>query len=235
MGKIFTIIGSVLLSLILVAAVVIFGFEKDIPADWVSRQVEQIKEYEAETPATADEIPNGTVTMCYERLTYAKEGDKTVTTIAEKTEYTMTKSGEGEKLKIKLITINYTNNGQTKTTIKQNIYYEDGKYYMENNNGQKQEIPDIDDAVMSYTYLVDELYVFSPKLKVESSIIDMIDNNLVKVTQKGLKIKFYLEKDNVASSLSYNVAKGEIVGYTQETKTYDGDSLVSKETYKLYM
>ncbi len=234
MKKTFSIIGSVLLAVILVAVVVVFAFEKNIPTNWASSQIEQIRAYELKTPETADEIPDGTVTLCYEKLTYAKVGDKTVTTIAEKFERKLAKSGSGEKLVIDLVTVEYTNNGQTKTTEVVKVFWEDGKYYNIRNGGDKQEISDIDESTMLYTYLVDKLFVFSPKMTIKTTILDMLDNNLQKVTQKGLNFKFYLEKDNVLAELSYNVVQKKVTGYNEITKTYDiENNLTAKETYTI--
>ena len=124
MRKILSIIGCALLAVIIAAAAVVFVFEKEIPKEWVGNQIEEAKAYSLGEINNVDDLPNGTLQYSYEKLTYTKDGDKTITTITSKYEYTFKKSGTGDNIKIETIAVNYTNNGQTKTTTKIKFYKE---------------------------------------------------------------------------------------------------------------
>lgn len=230
MRKIFGIIGFVFLAVVLAAVAVFFVFEKDIPKDIVKTQIEAIQNYKLDAVENIDDIPNGTINYTYEKLTYTKEGDKTITTIDTKYEYSFKKSGTGDALKIELELVTYTNNGQTKTTARIKYYKENEIYYQVVDNEDPTEV-DPYSAVIGYGILLNELFEGTTEITIKASILDMIENNLTKVSQKGLTIKLHLEKDNVLGQLSYNYVSGKVSAYKQVKNTYDtSNALVAKET-----
>ena len=230
MRKILSIIGCTLLAVILAAVAVVFVFEKDIPTEWVGKQIEEVKTYEFGEINNADELPDGTIRYAKERLSYSKENGKTITTIEEKTEYTFTKSGSGDEIKIKIVIVNYTNNGQTKTTTRVSVYKEGESYYAKTNDEEPMELSDLSGPLMTYGMMIMDVFEGSPEVVLKASIVSMIENNLTKVSQKGLNIKLHLEKDNVMAELGYNVVAKKVSSYKEITKTYTDETLTAKQT-----
>ena len=230
MRKILSIIGCALLAVVIAVVAVVLVFEKEIPVEWVEPQIEEIKAYSLGEINTVDDLPDGTVRYAYERLTYSKDGDKTITTIASKYEYTFKKSGTGDNIKIETIAVNYTNNGQTKTTTKIKFYKEGEKYYTITNDGEPvEENPNT--ALIGYGFIISDAFEGSPEVVIRAAIVNMIENNLIKVTQKGSNIKLHLEKDNAVAELGYNPVLQKVSSYKEVEKTYDGDNvLTEKET-----
>lgn len=238
MKKALKIIGITFIVLVAVAAVVFFGFEKPIPKSWASKDVEQVRNYEGKAIDHADDIPGGTIKLYYEKLTYTKNGDTVITTIAEKEEITLTKSGSGSSIKIKSENVEYTDNGHTKTTTITKVFKDGENYYQVINDGDASVISE-SAIVASYAFVTaSTLYSYTAegKPQLKANIKDMLENNLVKVGQKGLTLKFYLEKDNVAAEMTYKFSTKKITSYTEITKTYDADNnLTAKETYTIYL
>ncbi len=229
MRKILSIIGCSLLALVIAAVAVVFVFEKDIPQEWVGAQIEEAKAYSLGEINNVDDLPDGTLEYSYEKLTYTKDGDKTITTITSKYEYTFKKSGTGDNIKIETIAVNYTDNGQTKTTTKVKFYKEGEKYYTVTNDGEPvEENPNT--ALMGYGFIISDAFEGSPEVVLKASIVSMIENNLTKVSQRGLNIKLHLEKDNVMAELGYNVVAKKVSSYKEITKTYTDETLTAKET-----
>ena len=236
MKKVLIATFSILLVLIAVAAVVIFGFEKPISKNMVGKQIEQVKTYEGEKLEGVDDIPNGTLKLFHESLSYTYDGDSTVTTINEKDITVFTKSGAGDSFKIKVEKTVYTDNGNSKTITNVKMYKDNGKYYQVTDNGEPVEI--VESGILLYYASLTSTTLFSYNVdgtsKLKDNIKDMVENNLAKVTQKGLYLKFYLNKDNVSAQLSYKLFAKKITGYNQVTKTYDSDNRVtSKTTYTI--
>lgn len=227
---------SVLLVLILVAVIVIFGFEKPIPTSMVGKQIEQIKVYEGKKLESIDDIPNGTTRLFHESLSYTHDGDSVVTTIAEKDITIFTKSGSGDSVKIRVERTIYSDNGNNKTVTHAKIYKENNKFYQVVDSDTPVEIAE--SAIMLYYASLTSTTLFSYNVdgtsKLKDNVKDMVENNLTKVTQKGLYLKLYLNKDNVSAQITYKLFTKKITGYNQVTKTYDSDNnLTSKTTYTL--
>lgn len=238
MKKALKIIGITFIVLVAVAAVVFFGFEKPIPKSWASKDVEQVRNYEGKAIDHADDIPGGTIKLYHEKITYTKDGDTVITTIAEKNELTLTKSGSGDSLKLKGVNVVYTDNGHTQTTTTTNVYKDGDLYYQTIDDNPSTVIAEsgITGAYAFITASSLYAYTLENKPQLKANIKDMLENNLVKVGQKGLTLKFYLEKDNVAAEMTYKFSTKKITSYTEITKTYDADNnLTAKETYTLYL
>ena len=109
----------------------------------------------------------------------------------------------------------------------------EGKYYQVVDNDDPTEIS-ASQIVSSYEYMTNYLYDFANGIALKDAIKSMLENNLVKVTQKGLCVKFHLENDNISAELSYNLVTKKIAGYKEVEKTYDSDNnLVAKETFSV--
>ena len=129
MKKILTSIVSLVVVALIFGAVYIVAFDKKIPTNWVSAQIEAVKTSKLENEVEVYKTP---LSMIDTEITYTKDGDKTITTYDLKAsrEVKDTSSGDNESYEVKCV--DYDTKGDVKE-----IYYI--KYYMEGEQHIKEE------------------------------------------------------------------------------------------------
>ena len=216
----FTGLLAFVLVVVCCAAVYIFAFNKTIPTNWVAGQIETIK---ASKFAEEDQKPKK-LKYSYEEVKYTKDGDKTVTTYKDKTyrEYTDTSKDGAESYEIKCVDYNDKGEVSEEYTVK---YYMEGENHIREEKGEKTTVEDFSEVGLFFL-LAYSFYEDDGTLKTE--IKTMIDENLEKVTQKGLNITLNLVKDNQSYTVTYNALSKKIVKMNSSLKTYTENVLTSE-------
>ena len=242
MRKFFLIFGTCFLSVIMIGMIVIFGFEKPIPAKWVKAQTDEVINYKQNAFESVDDIPNGTYTHYTETLSYTKEGNKTIVTITNKQQTSIVKSGSlaNKTLQITISTDYYTDNGNTKTTTVTKIFYNKTTqtYNQVVNDEEPTELSNPNSFILTYMLLTENIYQYSltnEPTTLKADLKDMMENNLTKVTQKSIYLKFHLKKDTTSAQLTYSLAKKKIKSFNKVESTYDGGVLTSRTTTTVTM
>ena len=214
------------LSLVLVAAIVvgvyIFAVEKTIPAEKVSEQIAAIK---ATDISEAEKEPS--IRFFLEDIEYTKDGNKTITTYNPKGESQIINKSTDTSEFYELKTKHYNTEGKLTEEIIEKYYTENGAYYKEDKNG-KQAIENFNYITSGYDFVY-SYYFDNGKLK--NQTLDMIDNNLEKVTQLGSNITLHLEGDNTKIKITYNLVAKKIVKIETISDTYTADVLTERVHY----
>ena len=213
-----------IVALVLVAAigvcVYVFAIDKTIPADKVSEQIASIKTSKL---VVDEKIPS--MNYYLEDVSYTKDGDKTVTKYDTKgyLEFKNNSTEEAENYEIKSTT--YKEDGSVDKVVKAR-YYMDGEKYMKDEDGTVTEISDFSELAFM-VYVLDDFYGSDGALKAD--IVSMIDNNLEKVTQKGLNITLHLVKDTVKINIVYSLNAKKVVKIERTEDTYTDNVLTNRE------
>lgn len=218
-----------LFAIILCAVLVFFGFEKKIPENWVEGQRETVKE------SKLDDIKEGAkdLKVSIEVASYTKDGEKTVTTYTYKAdaEIKYTKNNEDETYNYKRV--DYDENGSYDSTTTEKYTQEGGKFYKSVNGAEKVEITDFAEVTAYYNSFFNLYYTNEGNLK--SDVINMIENHLDKVTQKGMNITFHMVDDNNYLNITFSLTKNRIVQFESITDTYVNNALSSRVLYKFVL
>ena len=185
----------VLMILATAALVVFFGFEKDLPSAFV----EKIK-------AELDGMGDATITVDYNFVnnfgdittTVTRETIKDNTSTLEKGVYERVGKDDTLKLTVKV----YDREDALQGTVK--FYIEDGKYLFANNN----DVHEISEA--TWKNAISEAFAIGLPLEPKDGdykIIggEYIENNLSRITQKGMSITAYAYNGDDEYCLSYNI------------------------------
>lgn len=218
-----------LFAIILCAVLVFFGFEKKIPENWVGGQIDTIKA--TKTEDYKEEAKN--LKFYYEKINYTKDGEKTIVTFDEKYDLEIKNTSkddapENESYYVK--NVEYDTNGSYKATKITKYYIEDSKKIKEE-DGNKQEITDFGEIYLGYAFVFSDFITNEGNLKPE--IINMIENHLDKVTQKGMNITLHLVEDNILVNITFGLTKNKIIQIERIEDTYTDNVLSAREYVKL--
>ena len=223
--RIFLGIMLVLLVAVIGVGVYAFAFDKTIPTNWVSGQIEEVKK----SKFTGDDKKMPSMKITYESTVYSKDENDKVTSYFDTKYYRelknkSTKDVEGYEVIMK----NYDENGNLneENTIK--YYIEDGKYYRASGE-LKEEIENFNE-VGAFFLFVSDFYKDDMTLKQE--VVDAIDNKLDHVSQKGLSITLHLhadENDNKTDlAITYGIFSKKIEKWELTRETYTDGALTRK-------
>ncbi len=223
--KVWSIISTVFLLIVVLAVVLFFVWEKPIPASWVGDTVtgatEKIK------LQTFDEIYNaGKMGAVKTTKVYSVEGGKR--TLVSHTRIESQVVGQNDM-------ISYTKNEvydvtatEPTVSISNEIYYyietTGLPAYCQYENEIKEEITQnqfktgvLENMQACMPVNADGVYAYT----------DLLENNITSVTQKGFYVMVYAEKDNVRLSFAYDFVNRQLKGYTEEVDELDGDTVVN--------
>ena len=226
MKKIILIITGALLGVIAILAIYTFAFEKTIPTNWANEQIEAIKA--SNISEIFDEHNMPSITAAQSSAKYTKDGDKTVTTYDSKDDYKIKNTSANGNESYEVNWISYDEKGDVKENKLIKYYKEGDKFYKEE-NGEKTEISDFNDLVFFYGIMFGTLYTNEGVL--QPDVINAINDNLEKVTQKGLYVTLYLVKDNVTGKITYSLSQKRICRFEVTTNTYTDNVLTGCENY----
>ena len=71
--------------------------------------------------------------------------------------------------------------------------------------------------------------------QLSNEIIDLIDNHLQYISQKGFYIVLHTANDNVDVNITYNFVSNKVTKLEASIKTYSGDVLTKKEHLICYI
>lgn len=244
------LIGLLVFVLVVVAggSVYLFAFEKTVPTNLVAKQVEEVKTSKLidKKIEKVDEIELDKMSYTHEKLTYTKDGEEVKTTTEENVTMKLSKTKDGETVVFEVNSSEYDKDTKKTTTTNVKLYEKDGKYYKL--EGEKEtEIDENEYSALGiyFAMMVDPFYDVvgaSATGELLEEIKTMIDENLEKVTQKGLKITLHLSKTEEPSEgtsvktsykITYNFFSKKVVALENVVETYAGDFLSVKETYTL--
>ncbi len=201
----FVVVLIILMILVTAAVVVFFGFEKELPESFVQTIKDEIKGIGDATITVDYNFVNnfGDITSNVEYEIFNKEGTSTYYLKG-----TVERTGKDETLK--LVAKGYDKEGSQ--TFYYRYYIEDGKYmYAESETGYE-----ISEATWKNS--IAERFVGALPLEAKEGgykIIggDVIENNLSKVTQKGMHITAYAYDGADEYCLSYNIGSMQMGEY----------------------
>ena len=222
MKKILTSVVYVFVAALLVGAVFIVAFDKKIPTSWAGAPIEAVKASQLSEEVEVNKTP---INYYYTYLTYSKDGDKTITTYTVKAyrEFKNTSKGEDESYEIKCV--DYDETGKVEE-IYYTRYYLEGEQHIREDKGVRTNIENFDEIAAFYGITFSSYYTNEGVLR--SDILSMIDNNLEKVTQKGVKITLHLLQDNVSVKITYNLLKKKICRFEMTTDTYSENVVIKR-------
>ena len=215
------ILGFVALLLVAVIGVGVyaFAFDKTIPTNWVSGQIEDVKESKL---SEDDKMPSMKVN--YEMVVYTKDGETTTqyysTKYYRELKNKSTKEAEGYEIVVK----DYNEQGNVTEDYVVKYYIEGGKYYRARGE-VKEEIENFDEVAMFYILVAG---YYGDDLKFNDDVRGMINNNLDHVSHRGLLITLHLVKDNYELNITYNLVSKKIEKIESITKTYENNVLASQ-------
>ena len=221
MKKIFMAILAVVLVVIVGGAVFVFAFDKKVPTEWFSSQVEEVKN----SKLVEDEKLPKKAAFFHEVITYTKDGDKTVETYSEKMylEYKDNSTEDAENYEIK--SKNYDSQGKLSEEYTTR-YYKEGEVSYREEKGNKQEISDLSEAKMFFMYFLE--FYNNEGTALNSVVIDYIDNHLDHISQKGLSITLHMVGDNTKLAITYGLVSKKIEKVELTLDNYTNDVLTSR-------
>ena len=235
MKTIFKLIGTLLLVTIIAGGVVLFAFEKEIPANFVNKQVEEVSVLSLGKAEKPEDLTSSEIEYYTDTVTYNENDGKIETKTTSKVEIYIKKVTKSESVSFVAKTVNYSNEGKTVTT--NNIVYtlKGGKYYKQENDEVETEISEGDwnDLLYTYGFLLNGIYDSGNDYNIDEDLKIMINNNVEKVTQKGLNIYFNMKKDNKTMKVGYNVLKKQISSYELVSDNYLFNNKISTDTVRV--
>ena len=235
MKTIFKLIGTLLLVTIIAGGVVLFAFEKEIPANFVNKQVEEVSVLSLGKAEKPEDLTSSEIEYYTDTVTYNENDGKIETKTTSKVEIYIKKVTKSESVSFVAKTVNYSNEGKTVTT--NNIVYtlKGGKYYKQENDEEETEISEGDwnDLLYTYGFLLNGIYDSGNDYNIDEDLKIMINNNVEKVTQKGLNIYFNMKKDNKTMKVGYNVLKKQISSYELVSDNYLFNNKISTDTVRV--
>ena len=204
MKKLFIILGSVLLTLVSVAVVVFFGFDKKIPTSWANGSIEAVK---TSRFGEDGKMPKS-IKYLSESILYSYEDGTTTATYTEKTYFELknnsTDEAEGYEIKNKT----YDEHGELIQDQLIKYYIEDEIYYKEENE-TKTQLDNFGEIALCVAYISSGFYETDGTLN--STILAFIDNNLNHVSQKGTSITLHLlYEETMSINIVYNFASKRV-------------------------
>ena len=200
MKKFFTGLFAVLFVAIIAFVIGFFAFDKKIPTKWVTAQINAVASSNLEKEITVYETP---ISSYSSEITYTKDGEKTVVTYDYKQNvfFKNTSTRDSESYQIK------------------NVKFD--------SHGNMSNIDNFDEIGIVYI-------AFGPFYTgdnvLNDDIINMIDNHISSVTQKGLNITLHLINDNVKVNITYSLTKKKISRIEKITDTYTENVLTHRSS-----
>ena len=219
-------LGILTLVILAVVGVAIYGFvfDKTIPTEWAATPIAEVKEAKL---INDDKMPSMKVN--YEHIVYSEEDGNTVSYYSTKYYRELKNNSTKETEGYEIIAVDYNEQGEAGEKEVTKYFIEDGKYYKATGT-TKTELENFNEVAMFYLFVAD--YYDEEEGKIRSEIVDLIDNHLENVSQRGLNVTLHLKKnvdDNHSSfDITYNFVTKKIVKIESNIDTYTDNVLSSR-------
>ena len=221
--RVWSIISTVFLLLVILCVVIFFAVEKNIPADWVGNSVKNaVQNIGVHSFEEINELGNFGM-IKDEKVYTVEDGVRTLSS------HTITESvvvGKDTELKshYKKQVVNGEDDALEVLSEDERYYFIENGMYKSIQNGADEEM-----LVSSWrkAILMNLQSVMPINKEGDFAYLDILENNVERVTQKGVYVMIYASKDNIRLKFGYDFMNGQLKEYTEEIDTLDGDKVVS--------
>lgn len=227
--RVWSIISTIFLLLIIVAVVVFFAFEKTIPTSWAG---DALKGVSANIHLQTFEEVNamGKFGIIKDVKNYTYEGENRTKTLSEHKVLEAAVVGQNTDLIMHYKEQKYeVSTDEVLEAQTQDYYYyvDNGLYSVIENGAAASE--DLAGSVWKNNILHYMQSCMPLNASGEFPYGDILENNLERITQKGVYIFAYASKDNVRLIFAYDFLNRQLKGYTEEVDTLSGETVVSTQ------